>query len=108
MFKMLGKLNELKAEAALVKQDLKNLEVEGKSASGKVMVTATADKHVQRVWIDDEFAAIAGAEVLSHEVLEATQSALHQAAQLAKETIKSRINEKFPEVAGMGLDQWLS
>ncbi|MBI3141898.1 MAG: YbaB/EbfC family nucleoid-associated protein [Bacteroidetes bacterium] len=107
MFKMLGKLNELKTEAAQIKQDLKTLEVEGKSASGRVKVTATADKHVHGVWIDSDLAGWANATALQEEVLEATQMALKQAAHLAKETIRARINEKFPEVAGMGLDQWL-
>lgn len=108
MFKMLGKLNEVKAEAGKVKEELKEIRLEAKDKEGLVTVVATADKNIHGITIDPTVMFPENKEKLENAVLEATQNALRAAADTAKELIKERINDKYPEIAGMGLDKWLS
>lgn len=108
MFKMLGKINDVKAEAAKVKEELQHIELEATDTKGIVTIKATADKNVHSVDIDASMLHADKKAEVDAAVLEATQKALRAAADTAKATIKERINTKFPEIAGMGLDKWLS
>lgn len=108
MFKMLGKLNEVKAEAQKVKEELKEIQLEAKDSEGLVTVLASGDKNIQSIVIDQTILFPENKEKVEKAVLEATQNALRAAADKSKELIKERINDKFPEIAGMGLDKWLS
>jgi len=108
MFKMLGKINEVKAEAAKVKEDLKDIELEARDSKNWVKVVASADKNIKSISIDPTVLFPEKSKEVEAAVLEATQNALRAAADKAKEIIKTRINDKFPEIAGMGLDKWLS
>lgn len=108
MFKMLGKVNEIKAEAEKVKEELQHIELEAKDDQGIVTVKATADKNIHSVDIDASMLFPEKKAEVDAAVLQATQKALRMAADTAKSTIKERINTKYPEIAGMGLDKWLS
>jgi len=108
MFKMLGKLNDVKAEASKIKEELKDIELMGKDSKDIVTVIASADKNVKSVEIDASMLLPEKKDEVDAAVLEATQNALSAAAEKAKEMIKIRINDKFPELAGMGLDKWLA
>lgn len=108
MFKMLGKINDVKAEAVKVKEELKEIELEASDAKAWVKVVASADKNIKSILIDPSILSAEKSEEINAAVLEATQNALRAAADKAKEIVKTRINDKFPEIAGMGLDKWLS
>ena len=108
MFKMLGKINEVKEEAGKVKDELKFIEVSGTDSQNIVTVIATADKSVKSISIDPSMLFPEKNNEVEKAVLQATQNALNKAAETAKNLIKERINEKYPEIAGMGLDKWLS
>lgn len=108
MFKMLGKINEIKAEASKVKDELQNIELEATDKQGIVTIKATADKNIHAIDIDASMLLPEKKAEVEAAVLEATQNALRAAADKAKATIKERVNDKYPEIAGMGLDKWLS
>jgi DNA-binding protein YbaB len=107
MFKMLGKINEVKAEAEKVKEELKDIEIHETDSKEWVQVVATADKNIRSISIDESVLFPEKKEEVDAAVLEATQNALKAAADKAKALIKERINDKYPEIAGMGLDKWL-
>lgn len=108
MFKMLGKLNDVKAEAGKVKEELKEIQLQGKDSEGLVTVTARGDKNVLKVEIDQSILFPENKAKVEAATLEATQNALKAAADKSTELIKTRINDKYPEIAGMGIDKWLS
>lgn len=108
MFKMLGKMNEIKAEASKIKEELKFIEITASDAEGIVTVTATGDKNIKEVKIDNTILFPENHEKIQAAVLEATSKALKEAGAKSKDMIQKTINEKYPEVAGMGLDKWLS
>lgn len=107
MFKMLGKLNDIKASAKEVKEELKNIELEASDNAEMVKVRVTGDKRILDVTIDPSALFPEKKEEMEAAVKEATSRALQLASDKSKELIKTTINDKYPEVAGMDLGQWL-
>jgi len=84
MFKMLGKLNDVKAEAAKGKKEIKEIVSETNDTNNRVKVTATADKNIKSISIDPTILFPEKQTEVESAVLEATQKALSEAAETAK------------------------
>lgn len=107
MFKMLGKLNDIKASVKEVKEELKSIELEASDSAEMVKVRVTGDKKILDVAIDPSALFPEKKEEMETAVKEAVAKALELASQKSKELIKTTINDKYPEVAGMDLGQYL-
>lgn len=107
MFKMLGKLNEVKADAKEVKEELKHKILIESDESGNVQVRVSGAKVVLDINIDDSFHKSADKAELEKTIMEATNNALRAASDYSKKAIKERIDEKYPEIAGLDLGKWL-
>jgi hypothetical protein len=103
-----GGVNELVRQAARmqrkidqVKQTIKDREVTGSAADGKVTVVATCEGKVGRIMIDPEFLAKEGLELALDAVSAAANSALDAADKLVEAEIgKVTGGIKIPGVQG--------
>lgn len=76
---MFDKLFAAQQKAEEVKKRLDTVSVQGIAEGGKITVTATANKHIQSISIDEEFSKTADREELEELIALAVNKALEQA-----------------------------
>lgn len=106
MFKLFGKMGEIKKSVNEVKESLNDINIEVSDPSELVTVRMTAAKHIQRVEIDPTALFPDKKEDLEQAIAKAFTKANAEATQKSKDLIQATVNEKYPEIAGMDIAKY--
>ncbi len=99
---MFDKLFEAKQKAEDLKKRLDGITVSGSAEGGKISVTATANKVVQSVNIDEEFLKSADKEELEELLIVAINKALEQAENIHQSEMAALSREMMGGLGGLG------
>jgi len=99
---MFDKLFEAKQKAEDLKKRLDGITVTGSAESGKITVTATGNKVVQSIDIDEEFLKSADKEELEELLIVAVNKALEQAENLHQSEMAALSRDMLGGMGGMG------
>jgi len=99
---MFDKLFEAKQKAEEVKKRLDGIIVSGSAEGGKISVTATANKVVQSVNIDEEFLKSADKEELEELLIVAINKALEQAENVSQSEMAALSRDMLGGMGGLG------
>jgi DNA-binding protein YbaB len=99
---MFDKLFEAKQKAEEVKKRLDGITVSGSAEGGKILVTATANKVVQSVNIDEEFLKSADKEELEELLIVAINKALEQAENVSQSEMAALSRDMLGGMGGLG------
>jgi nucleoid-associated protein EbfC len=92
---MFDKLFEAQQKADEVKKRLDSITVLGMAEGGKITVTATGNKVMQAINIDEEFFKSADKEQLEELLIVAINKAMEQADNLSKSEMAAMTNDLF-------------
>ncbi len=98
---MFDKLFEAQQKAGEAKKRLDAITVTGTAESGKITVTANANKVIQAVSIDDDFYKEADREELEELLLVALNKAMEQADNISQSEMAAMTKEMFGGLSGM-------
>ena len=99
---MFEKLFEAKQKADDLKKRLDGITVSGSAEGGKISVTATANKVVQSVNIDEEFLKSADKEELEELLIVAINKALEQAENIHQSEMAALSRDMMGGLGGLG------
>jgi nucleoid-associated protein EbfC len=99
---MFDKLFEAKQKAEDLKKRLDGITVSGSAEGGKISVTATANKVVQSVTIDEEFLKSADKEELEELLIVAINKALEQAENIHQSEMAALSKDMLGGMGGLG------
>ncbi|HZX57737.1 MAG TPA: YbaB/EbfC family nucleoid-associated protein [Mucilaginibacter sp.] len=99
---MFDKLFEAKQKAEDLKKRLDGITVSGSAEGGKISVTATANKVVQSVNIDEEFLKSADKEELEELLIVAINKALEQAENIHQSEMAALSRDMMGGLGGLG------
>lgn len=85
----LDKLKEARRKAQEIKDRLDSITVEGKSMNGEVTVTCTGNRRVVNVDVNESVFRVRDQKEVQDLIVEATNSALQQAEQLAEAEMRA-------------------
>lgn len=98
---MFDKLFEAQQKAGEVKKRLDNISVSGAAESGKITVTANANKVIQSVNIDADFFKSADKEELEELLLIATNRALERADNISQSEMAAMTKDMLGGMGGL-------
>ncbi len=99
---MFDKLFEAKQKAEDLKKRLDGITVSGSAEGGKITVTATANKVVQSINIDEEFLKSADREELEELLIVAINKALDQADNIHQSEMAALSRDMLGGMGGLG------
>jgi len=99
---MFDKLFEAKQKAEEVKKRLDGITVSGSAEGGKISVTATANKVVQSINIDEDFLKSADKEELEELLIVAINKALEQAENIHQSEMAALSRDMMGGLGGLG------
>jgi DNA-binding protein YbaB len=99
---MFDKLFEAKQKADEVKKRLDGIIVSGSAEGGKISVTATANKVVQSISIDEDFIKSADKEELEELLIVAINKALEQAESIHQSEMAALSRDMMGGLGGLG------
>jgi DNA-binding YbaB/EbfC family protein len=99
---MFDKLFEAKQKAEELKKRLDGITVSGSAEGGKIAVTATGNKIVQSISIDEEFLKSADKEELEELIVVAVNKALEQAENLNQSEMAALSRDMLGGMGGLG------
>jgi DNA-binding protein YbaB len=99
---MFDKLFEAKQKAEDLKKRLDGITVSGSAEGGKISVTATANKVVQSVSIDEDFLKSADKEELEELLIVAINKALEQAENIHQSEMAALSRDMLGGMGGLG------
>lgn len=98
---MLDKLFQAQQKADEIKKRLDTISVLGEAAGGSVKVTATANKEIKDIVIDEVFLAQADKEELEEVLVVAINKALQQADQVSQTEMQVATKDMLGGLGGM-------
>ncbi|HWD90167.1 MAG TPA: YbaB/EbfC family nucleoid-associated protein [Mucilaginibacter sp.] len=99
---MFDKLFEAKQKAEELKKRLDGITVTGTAEGGLITVTATANKAVQSISIDEEFLKSADKEELEELIVVAINKALEQAENINQSEMAALSRDMLGGIGGLG------
>jgi hypothetical protein len=99
---MFDKLFEAKQKAEELKKRLDGITVSGSAEGGMITVTATANKVVQSISIDEEFLKSADKEELEELIVVAVNKALEQAENINQSEMAALSRDMLGGMGGLG------
>jgi len=99
---MFDKLFEAKQKAEELKKRLDGITVSGSAEGGKITVTATANKAVQSISIDEEFLKSADKDELEELLVIAVNRALEQAENINQSEMAALSRDMLGGMGGLG------
>lgn len=100
---LFGKLNDVKARLAEVKEQLDSYQVEAEAGGGMVRVTATAARRVVKIAIDPAIIDKDDPELLGDLVAAAVNKAIERADERAKTELDQATKGMLPNIPGLDL-----
>lgn len=98
---MFDKLIEAKQKAEEVKKRLDNITVSGIAEGGKIRVTASGNKEIQSINIDDELLKTAEKDELEELLIVAVNKALEQAESVSQSEMAALSRDMFGGMGGL-------
>ena len=104
MFGMLGKVSEIQNKMQVVKDNLKNIELQESELDGTVIVTITADRTIRKIETSNEFNTRYSKEEREDILLEAVNNAIQKAEARAKDEMNFNLKDSIPNIPGFDLN----
>ncbi|HIP26219.1 MAG TPA: YbaB/EbfC family nucleoid-associated protein [Flavobacteriaceae bacterium] len=98
---MMAKLQEAQQKIAEARASLNNIIVSGESGSGKVKVTATANREIRSISIDDSL--FEDKEALEDFLIIAINNTLESAHEINEKTLSEAAQNGMPNIPGFDL-----
>jgi len=98
---MMAKLKEAQAKIEETKTRLNTIFVDGESGNGKVVVTATANREIKNIAIDDEL--LNDIEELEDYLIIALNDALKKANEINEAEMAAAAKGGLPDIPGMDM-----
>ena len=99
---MFDKLMQARQKAEEIKKRLDNITVAGEAEAGKIKVTATGNKKIQSIEIDQSFLQSADKEELEELLIVATNKALEQAENAHQSEMQAMSQDMLGGLGGLG------
>lgn len=103
MFKMMGKVKEFQQKMKEAQSQLKEIHVEGESGGGMVKAKVNGAKELISLEIDDALITPTDKQMMVDLIVAATNKALENAEEKAKEHIKKSTEGLIPNIPGMDM-----
>ena len=101
MEEMMAKLKEAQAKIEETKARLNTIFVDGESGNGKVVVTASANREIKNIAIDDEL--LNDMEELEDYLIIALNDALKKAGEINEAEMAAAAKDGLPDIPGMDM-----
>ena len=98
---MMAKLKEAQAKIEETKSRLNTIFVDGESGNGKVVVTATANREIKNIAIDDEL--LKDIEELEDYLIIALNDALKKANDINEAEMAAAAKDGMPDIPGLDM-----
>ena len=98
---MMAKLKEAQAKIEETKNRVNTVFVDGESGNGKVVVTATANREIKNIAIDDEL--LKDAEELEDYLIIALNDAIKKANNINEAEMAAAAKDGMPDIPGMDM-----
>jgi nucleoid-associated protein EbfC len=98
---MFGKLAEAKQKAEEIKQRLELITVEGKAENGLVSITATANKHIKHIHIDNSLMNTERKKELTDLLQVAIEQAMEQADKVSAAEMQHLMGSMLPGLSNL-------
>ncbi len=99
---MFDKLMQAQQKAEEIKKRLDTITVLGEAEAGKIRVTATGNKKIQSIDIDEEFLKSAEKEELEELLTVAANKALEQAENVSQSEMQAATQDMLGGLGGLG------
>jgi len=99
---MFDKLMQAQQKAEEIKKRLDNITVVGEAESGKIKVTATGNKKIQTIEVEEDFLRSAGKEELEELLVVAVNKALEQAENVSQSEMQAATQDMLGGLGGLG------
>ncbi|WP_192821163.1 YbaB/EbfC family nucleoid-associated protein [Rufibacter sp. LB8] len=106
MFDMLGMMNkvkEMQAKMKVAQDNLKHITVTAEAGAGMVKATASGDRRLLKIEVDETLMNPNDREMLSDLVVAAVNKALDEAGEKGKEELKKQTEGMIPNIPGLDL-----
>ena len=101
MSDMMGKLQEAQKKVEATKERLNSVYVDGESGNGMVVVTASANREIKNIAIDDSI--LNDKEELEDYLILAINDAISKATQINEQEMAIAAKEGMPNIPGMDM-----
>ena len=108
MFKMMGRLGEIKEKIAQVKASLNDIVLEESELDGVVTIEITAARIIKKIRTSPEFYEKYSVEEREAILTEAVNNAFQKAESKAKEVLQDEMKDIIPNIPGLDLGSLLS
>lgn len=98
---MMAKLQEAQAKIEETKNRLNTIFVDGESGNGKVVVTATANREIKNIAIDNEL--LNNKEELEDYLIIALNDAIKKANDINEAELAAAAKDGMPDIPGMNM-----
>ena len=103
MMKMMGKMKEVQAKVKEAQERLGDLTTSAEAGGGMVKATVNGKRQLVNLEIDQEIVNKDDAEMLRDLIIAATNKALDQAEEMAREELKKSTEGMIPNIPGLDL-----
>ncbi|AMM52033.1 MULTISPECIES: YbaB/EbfC family nucleoid-associated protein [Hymenobacteraceae] len=103
MMGMMGKVKEMQAKMKEAQENLKHITVSAEAGGGLVKATASGEKRILKIEIDETLMKPEDREMLSDLVVAAVNKALADAGEKAQEELKKHTSGMLPNIPGLDL-----
>ncbi|MDN5201363.1 YbaB/EbfC family nucleoid-associated protein [Fulvivirgaceae bacterium BMA10] len=103
MMKMMGKLKEAQERIKETQEKLADMTVVGEAGAGMVKATANGQKRLVSLEIDNDLIKPEDKDMLRDLIIAATNKALEEADNMAKEELRKSTDGLIPNIPGMNL-----
>lgn len=103
MMKMMGKMKEVQEKMQEAQENLVNISASAEAGAGMVKATVNGKKQLIKLEIDDSLLNPNDQQMVKDLVIAATNKALEEVEELAKEEIKKQTSGLIPNIPGFDL-----
>jgi len=103
---LFGKMQQIQADLAEAKKQMKDKTVEAESGGGMVKVTASCDLRIRSLQIDPEIIDKNDPELMQDLVVAAVNLAISRAEELSQTEMAKLAKEKMPNIPGLDLNKF--
>ena len=103
MMKMMGKMKEVQAKIKEAQENLVHITATGEAGAGMVKATANGKRKLVKLEIDKDLVKPEDMDMMADLIVAATNKALDEVEELAREEIKKNTEGLVPNIPGLDL-----